>query len=167
MAGLIRRRSAVIIAAIALAATYSGVLLGGPAAASTRPADGRAGAPGRIPGLLRAPLHAFSPAPANRTTTTSPPGALGGVAVVSATDAWTVGSTSTGVTVILHWNGTAWTRVASPAPSGGADLQGVAATSASNAWAVGYTTAGATLILFAGNWVNSAGLCIAQGPAAQ
>lgn len=141
MAGLIRRRSAVIIATIALAATYSGVLLGGPTAASTRPADGRAGAPGRIPALLRAPLrHAFSSAPANRTTTTtSPPGALGGVAAVSATDAWTVGSTSTGVTVILHWNGTAWTRVASPAPSGGADLQGVAATSASNAWAVGYS----------------------------
>ena len=41
-------------------------------------------------------------------------------------------------TLVLHWNGAKWTKVASPSPAGYSNyLGGVAATSASNAWAVG------------------------------
>src|ERR1700677_4037382 len=76
-------------------------------------------------------------------------GGLSGVVAISGTNAWAVGSTgsnSSAKTLILHWNGTTWTRVASPSPAGGAALSSVAATSASNAWAIGYTGTG-TLVL--------------------
>jgi hypothetical protein len=74
------------------------------------------------------------------------PGNLGdylyGVTATSATNAWAVGyADSTGPTIatlILHWNGTTWTRVPSPSPAASPELYGVTATSASNAWAVGY-----------------------------
>ncbi len=70
-----------------------------------------------------------------------------GVAAASDGSAWAVGCTGcTGTstfkstrTLILHWNGTAWTRAPSPSP-GYAQLMGVTATSADSAWAVGYTT---------------------------
>src|SRR5215469_1616553 len=72
--------------------------------------------------------------------------ALSSVAAVSASSAWAVGCTAfcflhstSPQTVILHWNGTAWTRVPSPAPARVGALNGVAATSADNAWAVGCT----------------------------
>jgi hypothetical protein len=68
---------------------------------------------------------------------------LEGVAAVSSSSAWAVGSYGTSTqshTLIAHWNGTAWSQQASPNPagfSGGSVLAGVAATSSSNAWAVG------------------------------
>ena len=73
------------------------------------------------------------------------PGSLHGVAATSSTDAWAVGFTSPpggrNYTLILHWNGTAWSRVASPSLGRNAGLLGVAATSATSAWAVGdYST---------------------------
>ena len=74
---------------------------------------------------------------------------LSGVRVLSANDAWAVGDASDhglSQTLILHWNGTRWRRVASPSPGSFPGLAGVAATSASNAWAVGGTSVG-TLIL--------------------
>jgi hypothetical protein len=46
-------------------------------------------------------------------------GDLSGVSADSATDAWAVGDYSTAKDVysfILHWNGTAWTKVTSPSP---------------------------------------------------
>ena len=46
------------------------------------------------------------------------------------------------LSLILRWNGTAWKRVPSPTPAGGAALRGVAATSARSAWAVGDTSSG-------------------------
>ena len=69
-----------------------------------------------------------------------------GVSAVSGSDAWAVGYyTDPGVgaltykTLILHWNGTAWSRVKSPSPSSAYNqLLGVSAVSGSNAWAVGY-----------------------------
>jgi len=83
----------------------------------------------------------------------APGGILAGVAAVSATSAWAVGGTESGVgtsevitTLIARWNGTKWTRMPSPSPAGGAALSGVAAVSASRAWAVGQTRAGKTLI---------------------
>jgi hypothetical protein len=81
---------------------------------------------------------------------------LGGVAAVSASNIWAVGgyyspTAAAGKTLILHWNGTAWKKVASPSPGSiGNFLSGVAAVSASNAWAVGGYTSGTgyqTLIL--------------------
>jgi len=68
---------------------------------------------------------------------------LSSVAVVSSSDAWAVGdSSSTGWshTLIERWNGKAWKVVASPDPAGSSannQLDGVAVTSPSNAWAVG------------------------------
>ena len=64
---------------------------------------------------------------------------LYGVTAVSASDVWAVGyiGTSTHRSLILHWNGTSWTRV--PAPHNGSlsVLSGVAAISARKVWAVG------------------------------
>jgi hypothetical protein len=81
------------------------------------------------------------------------PGPMGdklyGVTVTSASNAWAVGYSTVysegWKTLILHWNGKAWTQVPSPDPVTVSSskltwnvLQGVAATSVSNAWAVGY-----------------------------
>jgi hypothetical protein len=65
-----------------------------------------------------------------------------GVSADSATDAWAVGSyfgsTNMSQTLILHWNGTAWSQVPSPSPGNGGDvLNSVSAASATDAWAVG------------------------------
>jgi len=62
---------------------------------------------------------------------------LDGVTATSATNAWAVGTNFTSSlvddTLILHWNGKAWSRVTSPNPGGksGTGLSGVAATSGS------------------------------------
>ena len=73
-------------------------------------------------------------------------GALFGVAATSARNAWAVGCAGNcfqgfgGIkTLILHWNGTAWTRVPSPSPGMGSALSSVTAVSAGSAWAVGCT----------------------------
>lgn len=78
---------------------------------------------------------------------------LSGVATLSTSSAWAVGTVqnSEGAlrTLILRWNGTAWTRTASPDPgNAGTDdqLTAVAAVSASDAWAVGMSN-GTTLML--------------------
>jgi hypothetical protein len=66
-----------------------------------------------------------------------------GVTALSSRNAWAVGFYSNGgaeQTLVLHWNGTAWRRVASPNPAGSSndnELDDVAATSSSNAWMVG------------------------------
>src|SRR5260370_41267585 len=68
---------------------------------------------------------------------------LNGVAVVSACDAWAVGNDSSpgaGQTLIEHWNGSAWTVVASPHPGTGSILSGVQAASRTDIWAVGSFT---------------------------
>ena len=70
-----------------------------------------------------------------------------GVSAASATDAWAVGGAGTLLpgpylryrTLVLHWDGTTWSQVASPNPSeGGNVLFGVSAVSPADAWAVGY-----------------------------
>ncbi len=69
---------------------------------------------------------------------------LFGVAAISANDVWAVGYAdrtmfSDLVTVVLHWDGSAWTQVPSPSPgSWESALYGVAAISTNNVWAVGY-----------------------------
>jgi hypothetical protein len=72
-----------------------------------------------------------APVPGPRSYSSS----LGDVAATSAADAWAVGFTYT-IPLILHWNGTAWTRARLPATVGRGLFTGVAATSRTNAWAV-------------------------------
>lgn len=68
-------------------------------------------------------------------------GSLAEVTATSASNAWAVGGAAGDKTMIMRWNGTAWTQVPSPSPGPARSiLTGVAATSASNAWAVGNTT---------------------------
>jgi hypothetical protein len=72
---------------------------------------------------------------------------LSGVAALSGTDVWAVGTYGRSVaglayfhTLVLHWNGTKWTRVKSPHPgwhSANSRLAGVAALSPRSVWAVG------------------------------
>jgi hypothetical protein len=70
---------------------------------------------------------------------------LTGVAVPAADDAWAVGYyTSAGTyherTLILHWDGIAWSQVPAPNPGDMNYLHGVAATAADDVWAAGYAT---------------------------
>jgi hypothetical protein len=69
---------------------------------------------------------------------------LSGVDARSSSDVWVVGDTPsrracTNVTLVEHWDGQTWSRVASPHPGGpgGSSLGGVSAISANDAWAVG------------------------------
>src|SRR5262249_47180286 len=69
---------------------------------------------------------------------------LTGVSADSATDAWAAGlyctTSSCGIrkTLFLHWNGTAWSKAASPNPASGTYFPGsVSADSPADAWAAG------------------------------
>jgi hypothetical protein len=93
-----------------------------------------------------------TPAPA-----CAPGDQLTSVAATSAMSAWAVGfgSTCPGQgTVILHWNGKAWKRVASPNPAGAdiTELLGVAAVSGRNAWAVGESSTASTQHTLTEHW---------------
>jgi hypothetical protein len=70
------------------------------------------------------------------------------MAAISADNAWAVGFTSGGTAqaLILHWNGSNWARVASPAPGPGisALLNGVTATSTHSALAIGLSETSTT-----------------------
>ncbi len=88
-------------------------------------------------------------------TVVTPPAAaagadLAGSYALSDTDAWAVGelgdpTTGPETPVALNWNGSTWSSVSTPAPSGSTPnwaFDGVAASSASDAWAVGEQSAG-------------------------
>lgn len=68
---------------------------------------------------------------------------LSGVSAVSGRDVWADGvfidKQSHRHTLILHWNGTRWSRVPSPSPAGllGSNLTAVSALPSGDAWAVG------------------------------
>ena len=68
---------------------------------------------------------------------------LSGIAAVSTSDVWAVGSfsnnTNSSQTLIEHWNGSKWSIVKSPNPVGGPfnNLSEIAIISPSNIWAVG------------------------------
>jgi hypothetical protein len=68
---------------------------------------------------------------------------LNAVTVISATDAWAVGSENTSITtsttLIEHFDGTSWTQVVSPTVNGSSSLTGIAAASATDIYAVGST----------------------------
>jgi hypothetical protein len=99
-----------------------------------------------------------SPAPSGATSTY-----LSAVSAASATDAWAAGyyqnSSGTQVPLILHWNGTAWKTVTSPAPSGATSsgLNGLSAVSATDAWAVGsYFNSGGVQVPLTEHWNGTA-----------
>ena len=77
------------------------------------------------------------------------------VTAISARNAWAVGyvgnyDTTAVRTLIEHWNGKSWKRVASPSPRSGGLLESVTAISASDAWAVGtssYETGADTAVI--------------------
>ncbi len=83
---------------------------------------------------------------------------LDGVVATSASNVWAIGGYDNGTatqTLILHWNGTRWTKVASPNPGGSSNdnrVNGVVATSATNAWAVGYYYDGTTYQTLVLHW---------------
>jgi hypothetical protein len=64
-------------------------------------------------------------------------GRLSALAAVSANDIWAVGGTVHGRPVALHWDGTRWHNVATPALPASGRFAGVAALSPSDVWAVG------------------------------
>jgi hypothetical protein len=91
--------------------------------------------------ILRWNGHRWSVAP-SPSPAGSPDTDLAGVAARSGSDAWAVGTSVASnklVSLILHWNGKAWRRVASPNPGGarGSVLSAIVAVSRSSAWAVG------------------------------
>ena len=94
---------------------------------------------------------------------------LKAVAAVAANDAWAVGHTCyTAKTLVEHWNGAAWSIVASPSFTTGADgvqnsLNGVAAVSSANAWAVGFhTAANGALVTLVEHWNGTAWSVVAS-----
>jgi hypothetical protein len=120
-------------------------MLHGKAWAATMTAAGTA--------LLLALTASPASAQGSWTITAAPPtgqnGELAGVAAVSDTDAWAVGSTgaelnTTGAHVLIdNWNGTHWTQSSAPATPGNTGyLADVSASSATDAWAVGHTSEG-------------------------
>jgi hypothetical protein len=97
---------------------------------------------GSAAGSSGAPANASPPAPLSPNPS-STENLLFGVSAVSPTDAWAVGDYIDDVTghrdtLIVHWNGTAWSQIPSPNPSPGMnELFAVSADSATDAWAVG------------------------------
>jgi hypothetical protein len=99
--------------------------------------------------------------PRAMSTATSPnPGSINylrGVTAVSPDDAWAVGITEgrTGIprSMTLHWNGTAWSRVASPnAGTSTTYLTDVSAAATDDVWAVGWYTPDRRTRSFAIHW---------------
>lgn len=69
---------------------------------------------------------------------------LTGIDGISPTDAWAVGTDSNAdgsseQSLILHWDGTAWTPVATPSAGGTDFLSSVAANASAGTWAVGFS----------------------------
>lgn len=95
---------------------------------------------------------------------------LRGVAALSANDVWAVGyrggtkSETPIETFILHWNGTAWTQVASPnIPTGANQLFGITAIAANDIWAVGSVAGAPLAVHWNGNTWNVATAEVSSG----
>jgi hypothetical protein len=96
------------------------------------------------------------PATTSDSTYTGRATTLSALTQISPTNAWAVGTyyprAGSSQTVILHWNGKAWSRVTSPNPASRAGLTSVSARSATDVWAVGSDAVG-TLVL---HWKGAA-----------
>jgi hypothetical protein len=94
-----------------------------------------------VTSTARAPIATSAPAgtAAPDSTGYTAGGTLEAVAATSATNAWAVGDLGQqGTPLIVHWNGTKWSRVPAGAPAD-TELHAVAASSPGNAWALGWT----------------------------
>jgi hypothetical protein len=101
---------------------------------------GGCGAPAAT-NATRAPVASSTPAGAAAPDSTgyTAHGTLWAVAATSTTNAWAVGDRGQQDTpLIVHWNGTKWSRVPAGAPADTL-LHAVAASSPGNAWALGET----------------------------
>lgn len=83
--------------------------------------------------------------------------ALWGVAAISTSDVWAVGSYATGGSsarsLIEHWNGTQWSVVASPNPNKGTtNLRSVTAIASNDVWSVGAYSQNSNLLTLAEHW---------------
>ena len=85
-----------------------------------------------------------------------------GVGATGTGDAWAAGSYCTSAcftpsqtyhTLIEHWNGTVWSKVATPSSGTGPNLLALSADSPADAWAVGYLNGSKTVIL---HWTGTA-----------
>src|SRR5262249_29186132 len=86
-------------------------------------------------------------------------GELSAVSAVSASDAWAVGGG-----LIMHWNGTSWTRVKSPDMPRSGVLRGVSMVSATDGWAVGEEFSKLILLHWDGtSWTRVPGPAGAKG----
>jgi hypothetical protein len=81
---------------------------------------------------------------------------LWGVAVLSPCNAWAVGDYDPEQTLIVHWDGAAWTQVPSPDPGTEATLRAVSAVSPSDIWAVGQYFDGTALRTLTVHWDGAA-----------
>ncbi len=86
---------------------------------------------------------------------------LRGVSARSSSDAWAAGDYDNGQQVealLLHWNGTAWTRTAAASPglTVGSHLMSVTARSNNDAWAVGWFDSGSKHVALVEHWDGSA-----------
>jgi hypothetical protein len=103
-------------------------------------------------------------------TVVTPPASTSGAELtgsyaLSDTDAWAVGNIGPDP-VSLNWNGTAWSAVPTPAPSGSTPdwaLKSVAASSTSDAWAVGEQSDGRTHDSLYEHW-NGSAWSVVTGP---
>jgi len=84
----------------------------------------------------------------NVTAPDLPSTVLESVVATSPSNAWAVGVSDT-KPLILHWNGTAWSKAPVPSPAGGGTLEDVTAAQDGTAWAVGtsFAAPGRTFIL--------------------
>jgi hypothetical protein len=85
---------------------------------------------------------------------------LNGIAAASANDIWAVGYYTNASfeqsTLTMHWNGAAWSIVASPNPlTGFNQLRAVAVLPSGQAWAVGYTSDGTGFKTLAMRWTGT------------
>src|SRR5262245_39691341 len=77
---------------------------------------------------------------------------LNAVSVLSSSDAWAVGDSST----VLHWNGTSWAPVTIPGLPAAVSLSAVDALSPSDVWAAGFSSAGTLLDTLIVHWNGTA-----------
>lgn len=121
----------IVAAAGALALVLShGSPSGAPHAANATPGSRAASA--LNPALFCADWAVIPLAPSDGTPD------LYGVAAISTSDVWAVGTSGDTRGVALHWNGVTWKRSQTPSLAGQVYLRGVAAASPTDVWAVGW-----------------------------
>ena len=164
--GMLARTSAISAAGLFFMPGSASGWQGAWAGAGQAPASAPASAPAAA--LASAPAAALASAAAaaatlaaDRPTVPSPgrSSSLQAVTCVSARDCWAVGSYETPraeLNEALHWNGSRWSRIATPdhgtGPGAHSTLAAVACSSARNCWAVGSYRSGTTALNQALHW---------------